>query len=118
MKRGRLYSIGFILFSVTLMAGLAFWYFSQSRRHMLAAHAQGVARVSTRVRGQWLSDSRSLQDVIGLDRGAVRRELAARADIVGAYWFDVRTHVFERWGLPSYARLLRTPDARIVVTQL
>src|SRR5450631_3725332 len=118
MKRGRFYATGFLLFSVALMTGLGVWNFVQSRQHALSSHHQWVERVSTRILAERLSKGHALENLQDLDRDEIRRALFPRPDFAGAYWFDVRTHEFERWVTPAFVRLLTSPDPRLVVSQL
>src|SRR2546430_1914250 len=115
MKRRKRFAIGFLWGSVALMAGIGGWNVLQSHRHLLRTHERWVDRVSSRIESERLSASRSLKGFPGMSREEIRRELFSRPDFVGAYWFDVRSHEFERWVIPSFERILTAPDPRLVV---
>ncbi len=59
-----------------------------------------------------------IEDLQGLGRSDLKGALFDHPGFVGAYWFDVKTHEFERWVKPAYADALGSPDPRIVLTQL
>jgi signal transduction histidine kinase len=118
MKRGKLYAISYLLASVILVGGIGIWNFIQANRHVRQNHDRWVERVTARIMAERLSTSHSLQGFPGMSREEIRHELFSRPDFVGAYWFDVRTHEFERWVIPSFERILGAPDPRVVVSQL
>src|SRR5437879_2405670 len=118
MIRSRLYAIGLLLSSVTAMVGLGIWNFTQARVHALGNHELWAGRVTARVLAERLSSSRWLDELAGMSRQEIKRELLAQPDFAGAYWFDVRTHEYERWAAPFFPDILDSPDPRLVVTQL
>src|SRR6267378_2312162 len=102
MKRSRLYAIGVLLSSVAAMAGLGLWNFTQVRVHASRNHELWAGRVTARVLAERLSTSRWLEELAGMSREQIKRELLAQPDFAGAYWFDVRTHEYERWAAPLF----------------
>jgi NtrC-family two-component system sensor histidine kinase KinB len=118
MNRRKLIATGYLLGSVALMVGIGIWNLVQSHRHVLRMHERWADRVTTRIMAERLSTSHSLENLRGMSREDIRHELFSRQDFVGAYWFDVQTHEFERWVIPSFERILKTPDPRLVVSQL
>src|SRR5581483_1942024 len=59
--------------------------------------------------------------ILGLRGLALRRikeDILHHRGCVGAYWFDVNTHEFERWVKPHYDNFLKAPDPRLVLAQL
>ncbi len=118
MRRSRLYSIGLLLSCMAVMAGIGIWNFIEVRQHALHNHERWVEKVSARILAERLSNSRWLEGLPGKSQSEIRRELLSHPGFAGAYWFNVRTHVFERWTSPSFARFLKLPDPRLVVSQL
>ncbi len=118
MKRGRLYAIGLLLFSVAVMAGLGIWNFTHARSEAVYNHQRWVRKVSDRVLAERLSGSRWLADLQDLSRAELKQELFSHPGFGGAFWFDVKTHEFERWVSPSLDDELQSPDPRLVITQL
>src|SRR4051812_41228421 len=118
MKLRKLYPLAFLIGSVLLMLGVGVWNFVQARRYALRTHQEWADRVANRISANRFSMAESLKDLAGMSQNDVRRELIARPGFAGAYWFDVKTHEFERWVVPAFDRTLRVPDARLVVTQL
>ena len=118
MKRSQRYAIGLLLSSVAAMVGLGFWNITQERAHALRSHELWATRVSSRVLAERTSTSQWLEDLAGMSRGEIKHELLAQPDFAGAYWFDVRTHEYERWAAPSFQDILESPDPRMVVAQL
>jgi signal transduction histidine kinase len=49
---------------------------------------------------------------------ALKAELMSHSEVAGAFWFDVRSHEFERWVRPAYNQDLKAPEPRMVLTQL
>lgn len=118
MKRKRLYAIGVILFCVLVMASLGVLNYFQARQHALSSHDRWATRVTARVLSERLSGSQWLEDLFGLKRDEVKRIVFSRPNIVGAYWFDIKTHEFDRWTTLAYDQALSAPDPRLVITQL
>src|SRR5882762_2946524 len=92
--------------------------FLNDRGHALRSHELWAGRVTARVLAERLSTSRWLEVLSGMSREQIKRELLAQPDFAGAYWFDVRTHEYERWTAPFFQDILEYPDPRLVVTQL
>jgi signal transduction histidine kinase len=118
MKRSQKVAIGILLACMALMLGLGTWNYVQDRTHTFHTHHRWVERVSTRILSERLSSTRWVKSLSGRNKDDIREELFSRPDFVGAYWFNVKTHEFERWVIPSFVKILTIPDPRLVVTQL
>jgi signal transduction histidine kinase len=118
MQRSRLIAITLLTGSIIAMVGVGTWQMSQSRKHAFTVHERWAERVAQRLIAERNTVASWLEDLQGLDRQVVRRELMAQPDFVGAYWFNVRTHEFEKWVMPEYKNFLGPPDPRLILAQL
>ncbi len=118
MKRSRLYALVILAGSIAAMIGLAIWNFSEARTSAFRAHERWIQRVSERVLSERLASARWLDELRHLNRVQLKEALYERPEFVGAYWFDVKTHEFERWVTPPFEKYLQTPDPRMVIAQL
>jgi signal transduction histidine kinase len=110
--------VGLLLSSLLAMAGLGIWNFIHTRAVTLERHQRWIETVSTRVMAELIAESRWLDDLENSNPLVLQEKLLAHPGFGGAYWFDIRSHEFERWVVPSLQRILQAPDPRLVVAQL
>src|SRR5439155_25019384 len=71
---------------------------------------------------QVLAERRSasgwVQNLMDRNPRELKREFFSHPNFAGAFWFDVKTHEFERWVSPSLDGALKAPDPRLVLAQL
>jgi len=118
MKRSRLFAIILLLTSIAGTAALTAWNFLQLRRATVNAHEHWVGKVSDAIITDRLDNSRWLKGLRHLDLRQLQRQVLSHSELAGAFWFDVKTHEFERIVRPSYSRELRAPEPRMILTQL
>jgi signal transduction histidine kinase len=118
MKRSQLFAIFLILFSIAGVAGLTVWNFLELRRAAVNAHELWARRVSDTIIAQRLSDSCWLETLRNVEHHSLRKELFSHPELAGAFWFDVKTHEFERIVRPAYDSDLKVPEPRMILTQL
>jgi signal transduction histidine kinase len=118
MKRSRLFAIFLLIISISGVAGLTFWNFMSSRRMTMDAHDHWAHKVSDAIIAQRLGDSRWLKSLRDLDHRSLKTVLFSQPDLAGAFWFDVKTHEFERMVRRSYDSDLKVPEPRMILTQL
>jgi len=100
------------------MAGLSIWNFLELRRATVNAHELWARNVSDAVIAQRLEGSRWLKNLRHVEVRELQRELFSHPELAGAYWFDVKTHEFERMVRPAYAKDLKAPEPRMILAQL
>ena len=118
MKRSRLFALIVLLASVAAVVGLAVRNFVSVRSSTCSAHERWVQKVSDVIVADRLADSHWLKELHGLESSDLPRALLSHPELAGAFWFDVRTHEFERIVRQSYSHDLAVPDPRVVLTQL
>lgn len=118
MRRSKLISLILLISSVLGILAIGVWQFTQTRKYTYLTHISWAERVSRRLSTERNSATIWLDDLRGSSKAEVRRELYGQPDFIGAYWFDVRTHEFEKWIMSDYKVLLDSPDPRLIVAQL
>ena len=118
MKRHRLYALLVLAFSIAGIAGLAVWNFTQARAIAFRRHERWVRKVSEQVLAERRSASGWVQNLMDRNPRELKREFFSHPNFAGAFWFDVKTHEFERWVSPSLDGALKAPDPRLVLAQL
>lgn len=101
------------------MVAVGVWNFTQNKKHASSVHEQWAARVAQRIVAERRTITIWLEDLQGLRKEEIRRELFQQPDFIGAYWFNVKSHEFEKWVSPDYKKLFETgPDPRLIIAQL
>ncbi len=118
MKRSRLYAVVLLLTSIAGMAGLGYWNFAQTRSEVFRRHERWVQKVSGEILAERRAGAHWLNDLRDLSPKEIKHELYAQPDFVVAFWFDIKTHEFERWVNPSSVTPIQTPEPRMVLVQL
>src|SRR6266568_2180409 len=106
MKKSRLYAILLLIFSVASVLALAVWNFVQDRTTAFEIHERWAKKISETIAAERMESSRWLESLRGMSLPRLRGELFSHPDVAGAYWFDIRSHEFERIVRPRYAHAL------------
>ena len=70
------------------------------------------------IKAERLSGNDWVKTLHDKSRRDLKAELLSHPDFAGAFWFDVKTHEFERWLRPALEADLKVPDSRLVLSQL
>lgn len=118
VNRRRSYAILLLVFSLSGVIGLSAWNFLQMRGAMVQTHERWAQKVSDSILGDRLAETRWLASLRGMTPRDLRKELYTHSELAGAFWFDVKTHEFERLVRPAYDKDLRAPDPRMILAQI